>query len=167
MVRQLINSAHMDFTFREFAGSCFPYVIIIGAFTLIIGLMKRVLLRDKLHIVFPSEDSIHVVFREDETWARSGKNFWTRFRNSGNSTVVVVTDNEIWVQPSPMIRLFAGKFDLEHRIRICDVTSVRKIDSILRELVEIRFKNREGSEVVIVLSCKDNNALIDAIGWKP
>jgi len=97
--------------------------------------------------LFPPRTSVTIGFEERWTSGRSFKTWLTRLGGANNCLRVTVTEDEIWVTPHVPFSLFADQLDLEHRIRIRDLT---RIDPRKRSL-ELEFRTATGESRTLEL----------------
>lgn len=133
--------------------------VLLGGF---IRLTWRFQARKRRAPLFPPRGSVIVRFHETSASGSSDKNFLSRIANTGSRLEITVTDNEVWVQPRPLVSLLDDEFDLEHRIPFGEISSAEIVHRLTRFL-RLGFKLPDGSTRHLKLRLQDPEAFLTAL----
>ena len=90
----------------------------------VVGIAFLLWRRSGRGLAFPSRDSVNVLFLERFASGASHLSWMTRLGGASNCLTVVLTDTELWITTFFPFTVFAGFYDLEHRIPLQSLREV-------------------------------------------
>ncbi len=103
--------------------------------------------------VFPAISPNRILYQENFASGRSLEDGITRLGGARNCLKLVLTKDELWVTPWFFPALFAGPYDLVHRIPKQKVLSIREVSSFFRgRCVQIQFTRPNGKTCTLELA---------------
>jgi len=109
-----------------FLSGNFPYLIAFALAWVVIGVGWRTLRHMKSRLKFPAEELAAAKFVEKFASGKSHASFRTRMGGASNCLTVAVTQAELWVHTFFPFSLFARDFDLEHKVPLGMIRSVKQ-----------------------------------------
>jgi hypothetical protein len=116
----------------------------------IVALFLFAYLKARRNPLFPIIDEKEFIFREHRASGYSNKSLLSKIYSSNGCLTVRVTKTELWISIPNIIALFSKTTDMNHRVRLMDITELRH-DKKYRVYVSFHTEENETRTVSLKL----------------
>ena len=109
--------------------------------------------------IFPSLQTVNVLFREKSVSGNSRKSLSTKLGGARNALEVIITNDELWVRSPLLFAGFGKTYDLLHKIKLTEILNVE----LSKKNVVISFKENDKLTTTLDLKMKKNQEFVKII----
>ncbi|MBT4732079.1 hypothetical protein HOB87_08940 [Candidatus Woesearchaeota archaeon] len=113
--------------------------------------------------IFPSIDSVNILFREKGVSGKSRKSFSTKMSGVINILDIIVTNDELWIRGPKYFVESLIESDLLHKVNIKDIVNV---EFNKKNKVVLSFKSNSNSLTVLDLKMKKAKVFVETFNLK-
>lgn len=109
--------------------------------------------------IFPSLESVGILFQEKRVSGSSRKSSKTKRGGARNVLEVIITNDELWIRSPLLFASIANTNDLLHKVELSEVLNIE----LNKENVAISFSTNDKSETTLDLNMKKAKEFIRII----